>query len=161
MRWTIGAGLVLAGCTDGNGLIGDDIGQPLDRGDPVSLQPGTPGPDVDASEIAEFGTDSNGVFDGECHALEEPIPTPAMTATGGENQIYVVHFGIPAGDPADFTVTGAVGDFEIDMDYSSPTSDAPVCNWELSYTIVGVSAGTWTIRADGDEATATVTGETW
>lgn len=161
MRWTIGAGLVLAGCTGGNGLLGDDIGVPLDRGDPVSLTPGAPSLEAQPTPDFDNSTGSNGVFTGTCHDLAEAIPTPAMTAEGGQNVILVEHFGVPAGDPADFTITGTVGNGEIVMIYESPTSETPTCNWKLEYTIYGLSAGTWTVRALDDAATATVTGDSW
>lgn len=141
--------LLLTACTDGGGLLGDDIGSLLDPGDRVNLEA-----DVGATP----GVGDADLFDGTCMPTDTPISDPPLVATGGVNQLSVVHQGITSSDAPGWVVYGDVLDGNvIQMTYEESNPGDPTCSWEMRYTIGNLAAGTWTIRARGDEATATVT----
>ncbi len=140
--------LLVSGCLLGGDLIGDEFD--LEPGDRITLEP-TP-------EAAPTLGDNE--FGGTCLPTDTEVPTPALVATGGPNQIHVVHHGVLSSDAPAWVVYGDVRDGQvIDMTYEDSGVGDPTCLWELHYTITNLAPGTWTVRALGEEAQATVQSE--
>lgn len=100
-------------------------------------------------------------------SVEDFVSTPvdaapdALEATGGSAEVSVSHV---LTQPCGTTWSGA--DVEADEDawtlgvsYDASTSDTASgdCTWRLTYRVVSVSPGTWTLNAVDQSTTATVT----
>lgn len=138
------------------GLGGDETdGRWLDTaGAPES---GTPVEGFDALPGVGSGTSDSDT--GE-DAPDDSGATSSLTAVGGAGRIDVVHaFRDSCGAQfagAHATSEGNTLTVVYDVTYAEDTSSDP-CVWSLSYALSNLAAGTWTVVARDDSATAEVT----
>ena len=155
MVWTIL--LLLSGCNIDWGFGGEETGDEINGGTgPLTSEDG-----VDTASWASFdaagGTNNASTCDSGDTGSDAPT---SLHATGGAGVIEVVHDGVD-GDCCGTTWSFGpqwAGPGMIDVSYHQAAEPACgcACDWSLPYTIEGVTAGTWTVRALGDTATVTV-----
>lgn len=137
--------LLLAACVDPGPGDGSDLGSM------IVLEPSPEPGLVEATDL------SDGTYTWECHAGAEPEP-PRFDAVGQGDRIIVTHHGVWSTCDTEWVITGTVFEGEIRMWYEQlGQGSSCTCQNTLTYAIDHMPPGDWTVVAEVDGSSATVT----
>ncbi len=161
LGWFCGLFALSVACAPGDtdSLGGDDLGwlspgDAFDAGGGGALDAaGVPNDDGDGDSDSETG----GTPTDPCDTTGEALVS-TLLLTPSSQAIDVVHDGVAGGCDSTYAISGVVGDATIAMTYQETlgSDTGCICPWIFTYTLEPLQAGSWTVTAAGDEATATV-----